>query len=354
MEDFFSDLESSPPILRKGHNDARMCGTDIHAEVALRFADFFLSSHQKYGDRSLQFDPRSHALKTVSVVASETPLAFLTRRLPLVAETAILTHRDAEAHIVSSWDDGPPSYGADARARKDYIRCPSLTELGHWLLDCKPLLLSGDIFYYPELRMEVFHENYYMQDGEWKDVDITTNIVTELIVENKKLAEASERLTFDSTFVKAVLQVELPYIENVDLITFSKITSDESDALQSFRSFLRSKFIELQKADGNNYFETELVKIGWDIRDGIRKLDSDLVSIRRKPAFQATGATILTTTAVLLAVNSIAFGHLAQIVGSGGGLMLAINAIHEYLSNRKQVQESPFYYFWLFENSIPS
>jgi len=145
-----------------------------------------------------------------------------------------------------------------------------------------------------------------------------------------------------------VLQIDLPYIENVDLKTFSQITSDERVPLERFRDLLRIKFLHLQENEGSEFFEAGLAKIGSELREGVRRLTSDYDTLKRKAAFQITGAAIAATTAILVAVSSTIFGVLPQVLGTGGGLLAIAKALEQYLSKKQKTEDMPYYYLWLF------
>jgi hypothetical protein len=321
-------------------------------KLALAFANHFWSKsnwqHRHSGQKVIL--PQD-SISNVSILARETPLSFLTKRAPLVADTTILTHYGEEAHVFYEYIDSPPGpegLGLDDRNdTMSYIRCPNLRELGEWLKKCKPLLLQGDIFYFPDILVHRVKEGRYTGEDEW-DEEESIGPLCNLIIENKKLVDTTSTNIVKSNLIQPLLQLDLPYIENVDLETFSKITSDEKEAFHRFRDFLRLKFLDLKHNEGSESFDANLVKIGIELRDGVRCLSSDFDVIKRKSAFQVTNAIIAATTATLVALNSAAFGVLPQALGTSGGLIGIAIALEQYLSEKHKLRDASCYYLWLF------
>jgi hypothetical protein len=318
-------------------------------KLAIAFANHFWN-----GQKSHQFQkvslPKDN-LYNVSVLARETSLSYLTKRIPLVADATVITHHREEAHeFWSFYEERGPDYNNHPQHTKCYIRCPNLVELGVWLKDCRDLLLSGDVFYYPDILIERQEDNrYYDEYGEVEPQEASIDSFCELIVQNKKIIDLGSGPTVKSQLIRSVLELDLPYIENTDLETFSKITSDQKESIQRFRNFLRLKFLDLTENEGAIHFDSNLAKIGLEIQDGVRALNSDYKMIGRKAAFQATGATIAATTATLVAVNSAAFGALPPILGTSGGIWAMANVLVQYLSEKQKLQDAPYFYLWLLE-----
>lgn len=320
-------------------------------KLALAFANHFKKGRSFLTGMKIELPVEN--IYNVTIANRSTPLSFITRRLPLIADTTVITHyrenkqRFHEYHDPIGMYEGP--IGAVA-ATTCYLRCPHLIELGVWLRDCKPLLLEGDVFYWPDIVVE----RMYGQDIRSADIsesEVSTQPLCDVIIQNKKLVDISTTNPVKSQIIRPMLLVDLPYIENVDLATFAKITSDEREAVEQFRDFLRAKFLDLKQNEESERFETNLAKIGIELRDGLRKLESDYVALKRKRAFQVTGATIAAATAVLVVISSTAFGMLPELlgtVGTGGGLLAIAKALQEHISNRqKTIKETPYYYLWL-------
>ena len=323
-------------------------------KLALAYADHFWKTSDQIHRHSHQkvLLPQDR-LENVSILARDTSLAFMTKRVTLVADTTVITHYGEGSHIFYEYKDTPPA-GDDflglARSNDTtcYLRCPNLQELGEWLKKCKPLLLKGDVFYFPDIFVHRGKEGYGTDVMEEWDTDESIEPLCDLIIKSKKLVDTTQGHVIKSQFVRPILQLDLPYIENVDLGTFSKMTSDQSDVIQRFRDFLRYKFLDLKQNEGSESYDANLAKIEIELRDGVRSLNSDYQALKHKMAFQVTGAILASTTATLVAINSAAFGVLPQVLGTSGGLFAVMSAFEKYLSERHKLHDSPLYYLWLF------
>lgn len=318
-------------------------------KLAIAFANHFWNREKSHHAQEVSI-PQDR-LNNVSILTRDTSLAFLTKRASLVADTTVITHhREKLYEFWSYYEERGPEWNSYPQHTKCYIRCPDIVELGSWLRNCRDLLLNGDVFYYPDILIERQEDNrYYDEAGEVKTQEASIAPLCELIIQSKKITASTSGALIKSQLIKPVLELELPYIENIDLETFSKITTDHTDATQRFRDFLRLKLLELADNEGAVNFERNLTKIGLEIKDGVRAIDADFKAMSRKTAFQVTGATIAATTATLVAINSSAFGALPQILGTSGGILALVNALEQYLSEKTKLQDSPYYYLWLFK-----
>ena len=325
-------------------------------KLALAFANHFWSKSGWENRHSGQKVTVPHdSINNVSILARETALSFLTKRTSLVADTTLLTHYGEKKHVFYEYEDSPPGpAGTGFDDRNDtisYLRCPNLRELGEWLKNCKPLLLQGDVFYFPDILVHRVKEGRYTGEDEW-DSEETIGPLCNLIVENKKLVDTATTNIVKSNLIQPILDLDLPYIENVDLGTFCKITSDEKESFLRFRDFLRLKFLDLKQNEGSESFDANLLKIGIELREGVRSLGSDFDRLKRKSAFQVTNAVIASTTATLVALNSAALGFLPQVLGTSGGLVGITIALEQYLSEKQKLGDSSFYYLWLFSKQV--
>lgn len=327
--------------------------------LALRFASSFWNAGRRHYEQKLVL-PSVDNLWNVSILARDTSLEFLTKRIPLVASTTVVTHSGERPHLFWEYRDSPPAIGADRQDTACYLRCPDLVELGTWLRDCQPLLEAGDIYYFPDVLIERITETHYYQVDQKSTEEASIALLCDVIVQSRRITDAVAPAALKvpqsspgvpkTGLMRPILQVELPYIDNVDLATFSKISSDEHEALDRFRDYLRQKFLDLQEAQNDVLYETRLAKLILELRDGVRKLESDMKALRRKRAFQAAGAMVLSTTATLVAFNSNVLGSLPQLLGASGGLMAVSKILEEYLADRQRVKDNALYYLWLFHN----
>lgn len=314
-----------------------------HSEVALAYINYCFQ--QQLAIRGIAHPPGNTG-NNVSILADETSLSFITKRAMLVADTTILTHQSEKVqrfkgagYVENTVPVG--GYPFDPIYTNYYIRCPDLSALGKWLNDSKPLLLKGDVFYIPNIVMRKEWDLGVKEQHEFFDYSC------ELIVKNRRIFDTSSliRNAITSKYVRIIAVLDLPVIENVDLDTFCKIASDESDAIERFRDLIRRKILEIRQNEENDVFH--IPKIEIELREGVLQLKSDFATMRRKAAFQATKGSIITIAAALLAVSGADMASLVKALGSGGGVWLVSKALEEYLGQQAKLKESPYYFLWL-------
>jgi hypothetical protein len=326
-------------------------------KLALAYANHFWGKNgweHRHTHQELQL-PKKDPINNVSILAKDTSLSFLTKRVSLVSDTTILTHYKEKPHVFYEYIDTPPGSwgtGADRNDTTSFIRCPSLNELGEWLRKCKSLLLQGDVFYFPDIFVHRISQNSYDWEEFVDEKEESVGPLCDLIAENRKIIDLTSNEIPKSSLVQPIIRLDLPYIDNVDLETFSKITADERDAIQRFRDFLRIKFLDLKANEGSESYNANLAKIGIELRDAVRGLNSDFDTLKRKNAFQVTQAVVSATTATLVAINSVALGTLPQVLGTSGGIIGVAVALQQYVSERHKFEDAPLYYLWLFSKRM--
>jgi len=173
--------------------------------------------------------------------------------------------------------------------------------------------------------------------------------LADVVVRGRKIVDV---VTEDPLKVQLLhLEVELPYLEGTSLADFCAITVGETDAYETFRSFLRLKFLDLDQASESEQLHRELAKIGEDLRDGVRRVDGELKRIRSRGAVSVTGATVATVGATLVLVFGQDLAQAMSLLGASGGIWGAVNAAQAYNEQRRSVAERPYYYLWLLRRS---
>jgi hypothetical protein len=343
---FVAGLGMSADYAKYMRDFFEMSSEDLPPEdLARAFARHFITEGRNPQVHNLPIDH----LYNISVLSVDTPLSFLTKRVPLIADTTLLTHFREARHLVYSFGDTPAAWGADRRDTRCYLRCPSLSELGAWLRSCRLLLCTGELFYTPDLLFEEYTETRYDDRGSTEEVEKSVASLCDVVVRNRQLADTDDHAApLKHRLIQPLLRVELPYVENVDLATFSTISVDHHGALERFRDALRRTFLDLDAAQRSEDRDARIRRAEIDIRDSIRALQADYVALRRTAAFQVSGAAVATTVATLASVNSVMFSSLPQVVGAGGGALLFLKAMLDLQTARRRLEESPYYFLWLF------
>ncbi|MFF2189854.1 hypothetical protein [Streptomyces sp. NPDC058155] len=234
------------------------------------------------------------------------------------------------------------------------MNCPELRGLGRWILDSEQLLKSGLAWYLPsyttgerngvrsDLRLNHDSNKYELRGPLYRLEEHRRR--SALLVRDGRAVESSGVEPVKSHLVRHVLSIELPFIEGVDLRTFSEVTAQEFASYSAFRDFLRIRFLELDESLNSTQSDREILKLGLEIKDEIRSVRSEMNTARRKRAVAVTGAGIGSVSAVLVAVYGPAFQEALAAVGASGGLWGVLHAATD--NGVRDLRENKWYYVW--------
>lgn len=335
---------------------ARLYSTDPE-HVAKKYGKFFWKKDGELRDQDRLLKSPFHV--GLGIHGSE--YNAITKRVPLVSDTLLLSNRGEGnyyeiARYRSELDGVDPEAikmhalaGGGFSADHYGIKAPDLRALGQWIMDSEPLLCAGLVWYLPSYATSSDIISGKTKLRESKPVGHTTAL--DILSSGRKAVTLSIRPPAPSRFVKTVLEVDLPFIDGVDLRTFSKITADEFGSYTAFRDFLRNRFAELDGAMDSDQADLQLMRIGSDIRDGIRAVHAQMAKIRTIRAVAASGAVVTTGAAVLTAVYGPAIAPAVAALGATGGLWGAVHAVTEN-SVRTLRDGKPWYYVWTLSKKV--
>ena len=302
----------------------------------------------------------------------------LTKRTVLVADTLLLSHnragtarsvrklksesRRSSKPTMSSAGIGLPAWSQS----KTYLEmiCPDLADLGRWLLAAEPLLRTGSAWYLPSYS--IYKDSVYQperggladfvleetnQPRHATQYDSRTDVPSLLNFarEGRRLVAQDDSTTtqIQSQVVRPVVEdLELPFLTGLSLNEFSKVTVGEFDAYRAHRSWLQQRLLGIDTALNAVQSQTELIKIGLEIQDGIRSVQAQMDEVRRKRLTGYGGVVIGTVSASLVAVYGPTMQSVLSAVvgGAAGGLWAAIQTSTE--NSPRAVGESSWYYVW--------
>jgi hypothetical protein len=344
-------------------------------EMAKRYSTSLWTSYGYGGLIDEKKLSRSRFYVSLSTRGNRTELEYITKRAALVSDTLMLSHGWAGGynelgvrHVTSTYDvprSPAPMIGGDratvAARRFEHmadqremdrlhnttemygINCPSLSALGHWILDSEPLLKAGLVWYLPSY----VRSTHTVVDGvrqEPVEQPAHDSSIDYLIADGRAV-DASGANPTKSSVVRPVLRADLPFIEGVSLRQFSRITVEEFAAYADFRDFLRLSFLELDEALNDVQSDRELTKLGLRIRDHVRSARSEMEKARRTRAVSVTGAAIGTVGAILVAVYGPAMEAAIATVGASGGVWGVIHAAAE--NNIRSLRQNKWHYVWI-------
>ncbi|MCR6486423.1 hypothetical protein M8542_26705 [Amycolatopsis sp. OK19-0408] len=229
------------------------------------------------------------------------------------------------------------------------VHCPNLSELGHWVLDARPLLRAGLAWYVPSFSRFGYRTERGVKLRPRPCDEPRRLHALDLLARDGRLIDGSGATPLKSRLIRPVLQTDLPFIEGTSLRDFSRITVGEFDSYAAFRDQLRLTLLELDSSLDAVQSQQELVKVGLKINDQIRSMKAEIGKVRRKRAAGATGAVLGSVSAILVAAYGPALQTAIAAVGASGGLWGAVHALSE--NGKNQFRDNKWYYAWVLERS---
>lgn len=339
--------------------------------VARRYGQFLWDSvHQRLVPQKKLSGSRFYV--GLSVGDSRQDFDDLTKRAVLISDTLLLSH-----HQIGNYHDIAESHNSDLRRPtslpmgtgqvavprdaleeiwrrqaewdRDHstemygIYCPSLDDLGRWILDAEPLLRAGLVWYLPSYAIAT----YRITDGVRAPFDkdkVAPVTVIDYLIRDGRAVDTSGAEPIKSQFVRPVLRIDLPFVEGVNLQDFAKITIGEFASYSAFRDFLRQRFLDMDTALNAVQSDRELLKLSLQIKDHVWSVRSEMETARRKRAVALTGAVIGSVGAILVAVYGPALAAAVAAIGASGGVWGIIHAASE--NSTRPLRLDKWYYVW--------
>ncbi|MGW9117846.1 hypothetical protein ACWGRV_14580 [Streptomyces sp. NPDC055663] len=317
----------------------------------------------------------SHSPFYVGLGVSEGGFERLTKRSLLVSDTLLLAHHGpgSARELVQL----PPSRSTDLLERiflpprsstsfdpqsgitvtewpeRLSLVCDNIFTLGQWIADSEPLLRSGLVWYLPKYSIQSMRSVISASSGGVNRTDSQASPVRtalDFLVRDGRAIEEVEGSgsgPVQSRVVRPILQMDLPFIDGVPMATASRITVEEFGSYRAAKRFLQQSLTDLDGAVQSDHMEHELRKIGNQLEDEIRRVQSQMNIARRKRAVSVTGAVIGTVGAVLVAVYGPAMTAALPLIGAAGagGVWEIIRNTAE--NSPRTLRDDQWYYMWL-------
>ena len=246
---------------------------------------------------------------------------------------------------IAGWADPPAPSDFDRKVHQEWygMLCPDLAGLGSWLLDAEGLLTSGLAWYLPTFasgkRTEL--ENFTSTDPIR---GIQPYRSADFLIRDGRAVEMSGTQPLKSRLVRPVMSIDLPFVDGVDLKTFSELTVQEFASYTAFRDVLRLSLLELDDSLHADQSEREMLRLALRIKDEIRGVATQMRTVRRKRAVAVTGAALGSVSALLVAVYGPALEAAIAALGATGGVWGVVHAAAEHSS--RDLRDGTWYYVW--------
>ncbi|MGA4850989.1 hypothetical protein ACOBQB_33890 [Streptomyces sp. G5(2025)] len=281
----------------------------------------------------------------VGLSVEDTSLAEFTKRTALISDTLLLSHdRHGEFRELDSYASHAIGFDMthvhsstvrDPFTLRYGMHCPSLEVLGRWILDAEPLLKAGLVWYLPSYSTITRNS-----PGPPQPLD-----AIDYLIRDGRVIDASGGEPVKGRLVRPICQMDLPFIDGVDLADFSRITIDELDSYSAFRDFLRLSLLNIDDALNETQSDRELVKIGLEIAGQVRSVRSEMKRAKGRRAVAASGAVVASVSATLVAVYGPALQWVVGVIGGATpGLWGLLQAREE--NSTRPLREDKWYYVW--------
>lgn len=279
----------------------------------------------------------------ISILSDDESLDFITKRSLLISDNLLLSNKSIK-HVRIYSDH---SLSDSERVTSYHTRNNNLYALGVWLKNVRSLLINGNITYIPCSYKVTFERGGL--DWTFRSTKKRFNINSNLhnnIIQSKKLICSSSEIT--SSYLKPVLSLEIPIIDDVDLETFSNITLDNLDSAKRFQNYLKLSILD---TNANDLSDRMLAKISLDIQSQLDDMQHMYQKTIDRYRLSSTISCVSTITAVLLCINANIPEVIKIVSGisSGCGLVPFLQSNIERFSLTDSLKDNKCYYLWVLQ-----
>ena len=200
-----------------------------------------------------------------------------------------------------------------------------------WLRGSLPLLNAGIISYYPNTVDFLI----YPDGREEKDKEFT--------VEATDTCACNGQIKNKEYVLSKIAELEIPYLYDVPLSDFGKISIENMDALTTFRRFFAKTIagIDFRK-------EKEITEFQYDLSRNVKNIETAYKKESLKLAGSLVLGTIATVGASLFLFHDFnaLYGTILG-VAEGGGILQSIQNIFAYQVEKVALKNEDCYFLWL-------
>lgn len=290
--------------------------------------------------------------RNISLLSRDDALDDITRKSMLLTDTTLFGHDPKSVSKIQFDHKYRGVYRGGDFGHDFYYNahCPNLSLIGKWLINCKPLLESGDLFYYPKLEIKSVFGNFFERDPEYTYFE---NHLFDAVIESQKLLGCYTTNILKNRFIETILSLDIPYIKNVNLENFSKICTDNYSDLEKFKDHMNNKFLEMYNASNGEFALGDIEKLSAQLKCDINKISKDIKNLKSDKAFNAVGGVVATTTASLCIINpeiNSILSNIMSVTPLAVGLFSTLKSLNEYIRAEKKVEDEQFLFLWSLSN----
>lgn len=150
-----------------------------------------------------------------------------------------------------------------------------------------------------------------------------------------------------------VLELQVPYLENVPLSILSKILDDESESIAAFRRELRRAIEDIESAEDRADVERRITKLKRDVlEDELEKVRLICNRIARMNSIARIGAYVGVGSLAVAAFYGLSAA--GAITGTAGVAAAALSTLWRNYEETRDKRRSPMHFVWCLGRRAPS
>jgi len=214
---------------------------------------------------------------------------------------------------------------------------PLPQHIADWCLnEGRHLLLSGDVIYDPLLPPATWEQYLFSKGVNFQSFYDVYRLLPR------------RHSHLDDHVARAMLNINLPVLQNIDVKTLQKIKRDEREAFLRFRTYMTSAFNDLRDAAGSESFDRELDRISEEkVRPGLEELRALHRKISKLQIAKLLNILFLSAPTVLsLFLSSPDLKVLGPTMTVTGLAKEYLDHLSETIRNRADLVSHPLYLLW--------
>jgi hypothetical protein len=202
-----------------------------------------------------------------------------------------------------------------------------------WLMQqARPLLKTGNIVFAPFLRVapdswggpESIHKSHYLHS------DIGTTSI---------------HLKTGDVRLRALLELDLPYLDGIPLSLFAEILKDEKESLIALRAALVHLMNKLDSIKDEDKFMEEIDHIRRNhIEAELSKLRGVIKRVANMRALRTAGCVVGSSIICLLSAMGVPTTSL--LLPAAGGIAANLMELAKRIDEEQKMRDNPMYFLW--------
>ena len=158
----------------------------------------------------------------------------------------------------------------------------------------------------------------------------------------------------DENVARAIQEIDLPFMANIDIKTLQKIKQDERESIEKFRSFMIEAINSMNIAPGSESFDRHMSIMNENIRAGIEEVRRVHRKIKKMKFVELNKIMFIALPTIIAAfINNPEVKLLGQSVTIAQGVLEYLNHAAENLKNKFELQNNPMYMLWRLSEESP-